>query len=470
MIRAITLILFAAGVCQADIYEATVRISRAGGQQWVGGQLQQSVSWGTGTVIRVLDDSVLILTNAHVAGSRGGRVHVEFWQLGHQSQKFPGGVIWSDYVDGQNRDLAIVQVRRDQLPHVPAEIPLAPRGTPLPAGAPVNTLGCPGGSWPLSFRGHITRQPNNRTVEFVPAPLSGRSGSALTDHEGQAIVGVVTWADDSRGLAQSVDAIYQSLDGTSRFAARSPAYDTISATQSALAASPLLPVQLFRWRGPGCWGNPPRGGRPDQQPYAGQPRNPTPAPQNPFPTMPGGGPPVIELTPPQQQQPPKQQQPKLEPVEIPKDDKANERVEGKLDRLIEAVGGLAASRAAHRIESATGIRTDADRLGRLVKVFTDGGGIPAIVFAIGLWYLRGKIGALPAAIAGHLVGDVVTIPGAIAGRVARRIHGRRRREPPDTDLDEYGPDDPYEDEPPEPATRAVEKKIHIQRPRFRATA
>ncbi len=77
-----------------------------------------------------------------------------------------------------------------------------------------NTLiwsyGCPDGNWPSGFKGRLLKL-NENTVQFMPAPIGGRSGSPLMDHKCEKVIGIVTLHHHDGGYAPRIDKIYEKL-------------------------------------------------------------------------------------------------------------------------------------------------------------------------------------------------------------------------------------------------------------------
>jgi hypothetical protein len=197
---AATCLFGAAGPAAAaieDCLDASCRISTNDGS-------------GSGCVFEISGGRVYVLTAAHVVG-RQTEVRCEFWRQGHQSQPLPGRVIAR--VDDNRCDAAIVAVAQSQFGGLlPAVIPVAPRDFVLASGQPITSAGCAGGAWSTAWKGHVLGY-SGPDLHFVPAPASGRSGSAIFDGEGRQIVGVLRarTVNNSEGIATSLQSLYAAL-------------------------------------------------------------------------------------------------------------------------------------------------------------------------------------------------------------------------------------------------------------------
>jgi hypothetical protein len=191
---AVILLSMLTAVCQGDPIDATVRL-RSGGTF--------SQACGTGTVFRVDQDGVLILTCRHVVGNSRS-MQVEFWSHGWQADQAVTGKV---VARGKRTDSAVIEVPRSALRalganYLPPHVPLASGS--LSKGDTILSVGCPNAVWPQLFRGHLvdTRiySGGAQSLAFVPPPAGGRSGSAIFDATGEHIVGVLHSRDDQNGV------------------------------------------------------------------------------------------------------------------------------------------------------------------------------------------------------------------------------------------------------------------------------
>lgn len=187
-------LLLASAACPAvdDVLDATARVSASDGT-------------GTGTVFSIESDRVLLLTCYHVVGT-ASQVKCEFWRGGWESPGLPGNVQWRN----QSLDMAIVAVPRSAFPGaLPTAIPIDPSGSPPPVGSTLVSVGCANGSWPTGWKGRVLGYRGNDMV-FTPAPHNGRSGSAICNADGTAIVGVLrarTLPEGGDGIATAIAAV-----------------------------------------------------------------------------------------------------------------------------------------------------------------------------------------------------------------------------------------------------------------------
>lgn len=195
------------GLAKADLrqcIEATCRIHSGNGV-------------GTGVVFEVRGGELRILTNYHVAEGRSCKV--EFWRRGHQSQPISATSKWHAFsAGGAFKDLNVLSIPVSAFGgSVPSVVPLAASSRNMTAGSTVASVGCPSGAWPTAWLGHVAKvEPG--VIRFRPAPQNGRSGSALFDEFGRAVVGIVGWRDDEggTGIAMSADYVRDVMAGKAK--------------------------------------------------------------------------------------------------------------------------------------------------------------------------------------------------------------------------------------------------------------
>lgn len=165
---------------------------------------------GTGTVFEIGQGYVYLLTCAHVVDGATD-VSCEFWQGGHQSQPMAARVVMRS--PGE-LDAAVVAVPESSFAgRLPPVIPVAPRGTQLTPGEMVCSAGCPRGSWTTGWKGHVVSS-DASTLQFLPPPAEGRSGSAVLDAQAERIVGLLKARRINEpvvGIATSLEGIYRGL-------------------------------------------------------------------------------------------------------------------------------------------------------------------------------------------------------------------------------------------------------------------
>ncbi len=250
---------FGAGL--EDCYRATCRVEMGSGS-------------GSGCVFQADAERFYILTNAHVAGTtRGRNASVVFTREGYEGT-IPAVVEYGQQGE-YTPDVAVLSVTRASMAgYEPPVIPLAPRDPQ--AGDTVLSVGAARGAWATAWTGHVTTNDGD-TIGFLPTPAPGRSGSALFDATGSAIVGLVTWQTPQGGRAQSITAVRRVIDSRG-----------IQTPPDVLA--PLVPIHPAQCPDGNCqpspsrgnpWGNRPRIIPPNCQPPTVTPPAVTPPATNP---------------------------------------------------------------------------------------------------------------------------------------------------------------------------------------------
>ena len=178
---------------------ATVRVT-------VGG------SCGSGTVVgRDEDGSALVLTNAHVAGTRKGRdCNVQRWKLDGTSEKGTATVIAAGLANRSLPiDFALLKANGDFAKSV-VPIPLTDRE---PDGE-VITNGCPRCEWPSMQLLRLT-DTAGAVYYWDPIAIPGRSGSGLFDFADglPKLVALLTWHNGRQGMGQSSKHVIAYLRG-----------------------------------------------------------------------------------------------------------------------------------------------------------------------------------------------------------------------------------------------------------------
>lgn len=162
-----------ADAAMTDCIDATCRITAPDG------------GVGTGVVYHHDNETVWVLTNAHIATSN--TLNLEFWRDGHQSRKLPGRTVMRN----QALDTAVVAVDARLFgERLPAAIPIAAASYQAQPGQTVTSVGCASGEWATGWKGHALRYYGS-DLWFLPPPAGGRSGSAIFDAEGTKIIGLV---------------------------------------------------------------------------------------------------------------------------------------------------------------------------------------------------------------------------------------------------------------------------------------
>lgn len=179
-------------------YRATCRIRAGAGS-------------GTGCVYQEDATYYYVLSNAHVCGASPGQSVSCIFNVEGRETQVPGYVCWSSG-QPETRDQAVVAIKKSDVSFRPGVIPLAPRNYILQGNESVGSVGCPKGGWNALWRGHAISN-NGRTMDFLPSPLPGRSGSAIFDQSFSQIVGLVTWSAGDVGRGQTIQEIWDGLEG-----------------------------------------------------------------------------------------------------------------------------------------------------------------------------------------------------------------------------------------------------------------
>jgi hypothetical protein len=158
-------------------------------------------SCGSGSLVGKRNGKSLVLTNAHVAGTRVGRtVKCTF---PHANDTVTNGrVIMAGYSDKIMMDWAVVELDREMdLPHVKLMNEM-PKGKHYTAGYPR----CRG---PYYQKIETEKIIYNGTVwQWMPNSIGGQSGSAVHSVDDDLQYGLLTWSWGGYGAGQTVRAIW----------------------------------------------------------------------------------------------------------------------------------------------------------------------------------------------------------------------------------------------------------------------
>ena len=160
-----------------------------------------SGSCGSGSIVGKRDGKTLVLTNAHVAGTRVGRVvQCQFPYAGNS--RVNGRVIMAGYSDRVMMDWAVVEIDQDiPLPAVKLSI-AAPTGEHY-------TMGYPRCDGPFGQRLVTRGFTHNGTVwRWQPISIGGQSGSAVHAFSDNLQRGLLTWSWGGDGAGQTTRAIW----------------------------------------------------------------------------------------------------------------------------------------------------------------------------------------------------------------------------------------------------------------------
>lgn len=169
---------------------------------------------GSGTIVgRNSQGQALVLTNAHVAGTKRCRVvDVQRWTMAGSSEKGKSTIIAAGYKRGSSLDYALLKCEQNFATDV-VPIPLAQRYPDKDNS--ITSSGCPRCEWP-SLQVLRMIEDSGQVLSWKPEAISGRSGSGVVEHtpEGPRVVGLLTWAGNGNGLGQSTLLILDALYGT----------------------------------------------------------------------------------------------------------------------------------------------------------------------------------------------------------------------------------------------------------------
>lgn len=167
-------------------------------------QMRAGNSCGSGSVVSFYNGATLVLTNAHVVGTRPGTEARVRLMVNGQEKVFTGTIIMAAYSNTYLADWAIVSVA--------GEIPVAPRllSVSRPKGAHV-TVGSPNCVWPLRFSELRTVEASNNSAlwRWNPNAIPGQSGSGVWSKDDGLQYGLITWSWSGLGAGQQTWWIYE---------------------------------------------------------------------------------------------------------------------------------------------------------------------------------------------------------------------------------------------------------------------
>ncbi|MDO5579647.1 MAG: trypsin-like peptidase domain-containing protein [Planctomycetia bacterium] len=179
-------------------------------------------SIGTGTVCLKTEGKYWILTNWHVVQ---GADEIKLHFFGNGSLYECSGKVENVWYDEKAPfDFAIITVLEEDLaPYDPPFVPLGPQGTVPEKNKTILSSGCSEGRWAMAWKGMVDSYYGN-TAQFLPAPKSGQSGSAIVQKiDGNlCISGLLTWRvgdenrlseENMRGGAIPIALLYYAADG-----------------------------------------------------------------------------------------------------------------------------------------------------------------------------------------------------------------------------------------------------------------
>ncbi|MDO5552534.1 MAG: hypothetical protein Q4G68_02115 [Planctomycetia bacterium] len=152
-------------------------------------------SFGSGTIFAVTDSEYYVLTNNHVTGG-WSRFECHFFGTGHQ-KSVPARLVFHVGNSSGPYDFAILSIEEQELrDYDPPYVPIAREdGLKPEKDKEVIFSGCSEGRWAAVWKGHFTTEPG-RTVQFLPAPKGGQSGSGMIQYDPSGLpwlVAILTW-------------------------------------------------------------------------------------------------------------------------------------------------------------------------------------------------------------------------------------------------------------------------------------
>ena len=144
----------------------------------------------------------LVLTNAHVAGTRKGRtVKCQRWNVDGTNERGSGVIIAAGYANGLPVDFALLRASQGFAKGV-TPIPLADCYPDSQCG--VTTMGCPRCEWP-SLQVLSVQKNEGQILKWFPMAIGGRSGSSLIDYSDGTpkVVGLLTWRSGNYGMGHA---------------------------------------------------------------------------------------------------------------------------------------------------------------------------------------------------------------------------------------------------------------------------
>lgn len=167
-------------------------------------QIKAGNSCGSGSVVGFYRDGTLLLTNAHVVGTRPGTAAKIRMVVDGVDRSFEGQIIMAAYSNTYLADWAIV--------YVPEIINVQPRplSTLKPKGSHV-TVGSPKCVWPLRFSELRTADASNNSAlwRWMPNSIPGQSGSGVWSIDDGNQYGLLTWSWNGFGAGQQTWWIYE---------------------------------------------------------------------------------------------------------------------------------------------------------------------------------------------------------------------------------------------------------------------
>ena len=162
---------------------------------------------GSGTAVGADTSGVYILTNAHVAGTRIGRViNVDIDTGSGARQRVQARVVWAAYSDQRLIDAALLKIDAGVVTF-PSYIPLSKK---QPDSPPYATRGHARCVWPSELKpfGSVEVDPNSPLIKGLPDAIGGQSGSSIYNSRGVTIA-LLTWSWGGKCAGQQTHWIWK---------------------------------------------------------------------------------------------------------------------------------------------------------------------------------------------------------------------------------------------------------------------
>ncbi len=161
-------------------------------------------SCGSGSIVGHHLEGSLVLTNAHVAGTRLGTTATCRFTINGQDKEVKGKVILAAYSDSTLTDWCVLYLDGFK------EIKPVKLSKKRPKGSHYTT-GCPKCVWPMRHQTLRTTSlsENSALWRWQPNAIGGQSGSAVWSQADHLQYGLLTWSWGGDGAGQMTSEIYK---------------------------------------------------------------------------------------------------------------------------------------------------------------------------------------------------------------------------------------------------------------------
>lgn len=158
------------------------------------GRVRNNQGSGTGGIFAKDDLYYYMMSNVHVAGSKGSINLVDLWNNGVEYKGIKAEVVEAYFENSKSKDIAILRILKSDLPGPMPVIPLAPFGNDakLKVGDRIWQVGCDSRNWVNAERGRIVKLENG-LIYYLPTSIPGNSGGPIFDSSGQYQIGTTAW-------------------------------------------------------------------------------------------------------------------------------------------------------------------------------------------------------------------------------------------------------------------------------------